>query len=276
MFSSEKMPLILSQTETQQNSDEPAAEKNKTQELYNDTALNWVRTKPSSLSDFTARPAVLEMCEPVAGLKILDLGCGEGYCSRELRQRKAQKVHGIDLSEKMIAAAQAQEAKEPLGITYETNCATNLSQLADGEIDLVVAVFLFNYLTVEQTQQCMTEVARVLRPGGRFIFSVPHPALPYMGQKKPPFYFEVDQQNYFSGRNQLFPGRIWKRDGSSLDVQLVHKTFQDYFETLRGAGFCTLPIVKELHVTPEHLQLDADFFSPITDLPLHVAFEVSK
>jgi ubiquinone/menaquinone biosynthesis C-methylase UbiE len=289
MFPTEKISLILSDQKNPQDSTEKIIEKNhnsqlsvtaveesQTQKLYDETALRWVRTEPSSLSDFTARPVVLDMCEPIAGLQVLDLGCGEGYCSRQLKQRGAKTVHGMDLSEKMIAAAKAQENKYPLGISYEVNCATNLNQLADEEIDLVVAVFLFNYLTVDQTQQCMTEVFRILRPGGRFVFSVPHPALPYMREKNPPFYFQVDQNNYFSGRDHLFPGRIWKLDGSWLDVQLVHKTFQDYFETLKAAGFRTLPVVKELHVLPEHLQLNSEFFSPLIDLPLHVAFEVSK
>lgn len=289
MFPAEKIPLISSHAKKHhadrskvvgknQNSTSLTAltSKEKTKELYDDTASRWIRNEPSSLSDFTARPAVISMCEPVAGLRILDLGCGEGYCSRELRQRGAKEVHGIDLSESMIAAAKAQETKHPLGISYEVNCATNLDRLADGEFDLVVAVFLFNYLTVEQTQKCMAEVFKVIRPGGRFIFSIPHPALPYMGEKKPPFYFNVDRNNYFSGRDNLFSGRIWKRDGSWLDVQLIHKTFQDYFEALGSAGFSSLPVIKELHVMPEHLQLDAEFFSPIDDLPLHVAFEVSK
>ncbi len=276
MFPARKIFSTLSHIENNQDSELQVAENLETKKLYDETALRWVRTEPTSLSDFTARPAIIEMCEPIAGLKVLDLGCGEGYCSRELRRRNAESVHGIDLSAEMITAAKAQEAKEPLGISYEANCATDLSQLADGDLDLVVAVFLFNYLTVEQTQQCMSEVLRVLRPGGQFVFSVPHPLLPYMGHKEPPFYFQVEQRNYFSGRNQLFPGRIWKRDGSWLDVQLVHKTFQDYFETLRNAGFSSLPVVKELHVMPEHLLLDNEFFSPIVNLPLHVAFEISK
>jgi ubiquinone/menaquinone biosynthesis C-methylase UbiE len=289
MFPTEKTSLVLSNQKESQSTTEKIIEKNhnsklsetaveesQTQKLYDETALRWVRTEPSSLSDFTARPVVLDMCEPISGLQVLDLGCGEGYCSRQLKQRGAKSVHGMDLSQEMIAAAKAQENKDSLGISYEVNCATHLNQLADAEIDLVVAVFLFNYLTVEQTQQCMTEVFRVLRPGGRFVFSVPHPALPYMSEKNPPFYFQVEQNNYFSGRDQLFPGRIWKLDGSWLDVQLVHKTFQDYFETMKAAGFRTLPVVKELHVLPEHLELNHEFFSPLIDLPLHVAFEVSK
>ena len=42
--------------------------------------LEWVQ----SLSDFTGRPVVLQMCEPIIAADILDLGCGEGYFSRLL------------------------------------------------------------------------------------------------------------------------------------------------------------------------------------------------
>lgn len=253
-----------------------STKQNITKELYNSNASSWVRGEPSSLSDFTARPAILAMCEPLANTKVLDLGCGEGYCSRQLRQRGAKEVRGIDLSEAMIAAAKTQEEQQPLGINYQTGCATKLDSFADGEIDLVVAVFLFNYLTIEQTQQCMSEVFRILAAGGRFIFSVPHPAFPYMGQTEYPFYFQVEGNNYFSARDRLFSGRIWKRDGNWLGVQLVHKTLQDYFEALQKAGFSTMPKIKELHVQKEHLELDPAFFSSLVDLPLHLAFEISK
>ncbi|MEH2297965.1 MAG: methyltransferase domain-containing protein [Nostoc sp.] len=248
---------------------------NLTKNLYNRTASEWIRGEPISLSDFTARPFLLELCEPIAGLRVLDIGCGEGYCSRELRRRSAAQVHGIDLSQAMIAAANLQELEDPLGISYEVGCATNLKQFNDGEIDLVVAVFLFNYLTISQTQECMAEVARILRPGGRFVFSVPHPSFPYMREAAYPFYFQVEGTGYFSKRDQQFPGRIWKRDGSWLNVQLIHKTLEDYFNALKIAGFNTMPILQELRVTPEHIALDESFFSPLLDQPLHLAIQVS-
>ena len=247
-----------------------------TKNLYNRTASQWIREEPSVLSDFTARPFVLELCEPVAGLRVLDLGCGEGYCSRELRRRGAVQVDGIDISESMIAAAYQQEVKDTLGIHYQVGCATNLKQFGDCEIDLVVAVFLFNYLTTQQTQQCMAEVARILRPGGRFVFSVPHPSFAYMREAAYPFYFEVEGKGYFSQRDQQIPGRIWKRDGSWLNIQLVHKTLEDYFDALKSAGFNTMPTLKELRVTPEHIALDESFFSPLIDLPLHLVIQVSQ
>ncbi|EKQ67576.1 methylase involved in ubiquinone/menaquinone biosynthesis [Leptolyngbyaceae cyanobacterium JSC-12] len=247
-----------------------------TRDLYDKTASKWVRGEPSSLSDFTARPAILALCEPVSGLRVLDLGCGEGYCSRELRRRGARQVFGMDLSQGMIAAARSQEADDCLGIHYEVGCATNLSQFGDRELDLVVAVFLFNYLTIEQTRQCMAEVARILQPGGQFIFSVPHPAFPYMRPAEYPFYFQVEGAGYFSQRDRQFPGRIWKRDGSWLDVQLVHKTLEDYFDALKAAGFSSMPTLRELKVQPDHVELDESFFKPLVDYPLHLAIQISR
>lgn len=176
----------------------------------------------------------------------------------------------------MIEAAKLQEVEHPLSISYEVGCATNLKRFDDSEIDLVVAVFLFNYLTISQTQECMAEVARILRPGGRFVFSVPHPSFPYMREAAYPFYFQVEGAGYFSNRDQQFPGRIWKRDGSWLNVQLIHKTLEDYFNALRIAGFNTMPILQELRVTSEHIAVDKSFFSPLLDQPLHLALQILR
>ncbi len=246
-----------------------------TKELYDETASAWKRDEPSSLSDYTARPAVFELCEPVAGKRVLDLGCGEGYCARELRRRGAD-ISGIDISEKMIEGAIAAEREKKMGISYAVGNATQLVGVADGSVDLALAVFLFNYLDVKQTLQCMTEVARVLKKGGHFVFSIPHPCFPYMRTPARPFYFDVAGTGYFKGRDGRFSGKIWRRGGQGLDVQLVHKTFEDYFECLGQAGFRHMPLVHELHVLPEHIELDPDFFGPLADVPLHVAFKVER
>jgi 2-polyprenyl-3-methyl-5-hydroxy-6-metoxy-1,4-benzoquinol methylase len=247
-----------------------------TKTLYDQSADRWIRSEATSLSDFTARPIVLGMCEPLEQISVLDLGCGEGYCSRELKRRGADHVYGIDLSEGMILAAQQQDTIDHLGIKYESRCATDLSHIQDASFDRVLAVFLFNYLTVEQMNQCMSEVFRVLRPGGKFIFSVPHPSFPFMRSPEYPFYFDVGDAGYFSQCDQQFPGRIWKRDGTWLDVQLVHKPLETYFDSLRNSGFRTMPLVRELRVTPEHVQFDPAFFQPLFDYPLHLAIQVSR
>lgn len=245
-------------------------------ELYDDSVGSWARTQPSSLSDFTARPSVLEMCEPLEGLRVLDLGCGEGYCSRALRRAGAAEVHGLDVSSGMVEAAKHEEAREPLGISYETGDATDLRRVHTHHFERVLAMFLFNYLTTDQTRACMLEVARVLPPGGRFVFAVPHPSLPWLRDHSRPFYFDVGGSGYFEARNTRWPGKIWKRDGTQLEVQLVHKTLEDYFEALTAAGFERMPRVRELHVTPEILAVDPAFFRPLGETPLHLAISVER
>jgi len=245
-----------------------------TRTLYDQTATNWSRQQPSSLSDYTARPQVMALCEPLAGKHVLDLGCGEGYCSRMLRRRGAEVV-GLDVSERMIELARQAELAQPLGIRYDTADAVT-ADLGNASVDLVVAVFLFNYLGVDQMHKTMANVHRMLRPGGSFVFAVPHPAFAFMREPAAPFYFDIGSAGYFSDRNSLFSGRIWKRDGSALDVQLVHKTLEDYFEGLRKAGFATMPTVAELTVTREMVDIDEDFFGPLFDLPLHMAVKVTR
>ena len=244
--------------------------------LYDASAQAWARLEPSSLSDFTARPAVLSMCAPCAGARVLDLGCGEGYCARKLRRAGAVEVLGIDISAGMIAAAIGEEQRAPLGIHYRQGDATDLGDLETEAYDLAVAVFLFNYLPRDAMRICMREVRRLLRPGGRFVFSVPHPAFPFMRAPAPPFYFDLGGESYYTACDRRFPGKIWKRDGSALEVQVVHKTLEDYFHALRKAGFETLPEVRELGVTQELVQMDAAFFGPLLGVPLHLAISVSR
>lgn len=247
-----------------------------TAQLYDRASGDWQRTEPILLSDFTARPFLLAWCDPVGGLDVLDLGCGEGYFARQLKQKGAARIRGVDVSAEMVRAAAAREQDERLGIDYEVGDATDLSRFADASFDLCVAVFLFNYLDLDATRTTLRGISRVLRPGGRFVFAVPHPSLPFLGHKIAPFYFDPNGQGYFSGRDRQFEGRIWRRDGKSVPVRCVHKTFEDYLAALAAAGFTRMPDVAELRATEAHLALDPDWFGPLRDQPLHLAFRLQK
>tara|TARA_R110002096_G_scaffold99396_5_gene220203 strand:+ start:1386 stop:2141 length:756 start_codon:yes stop_codon:yes gene_type:complete len=247
-----------------------------TKQLYNDASNDWQRTEPILLSDFTARPFLLKWSEPATGLDVLDLGCGEGYFSRALKRRGAGSILGIDVSEEMVRGAQQRESQEQLGIQYRAGDATDLSNIDSEGFDLCVAVFLFNYLSLEQTRHTMCEVHRLLRPGGRFIFAVPHPSLPFLGENVAPFYFDPEGKGYYSGRDRQFEGEIWRKDGKSVRVRSVHKNLEDYFGALAGAGFTQMPEITELRATEEHLQSDPEWFGPLQDKPLHLAFRLTK
>lgn len=248
---------------------------NNTKSLYDGQANHWQRTGPVLLSDYSARPFVMNLCEPLQGNTLLDIGCGEGYVGRELLKRGAAHIHGIDISDAMIAKAEEEKHKQDISnASYEVR---DIRDLRDGEFQVttVLAMFLFNYLNANDTAEVMKKAYSQIKPGGHFIFSVPHPSIAFLKQDKFPFYFEK-KGGYFSGRNVLFPGEIWRRDGISVGVQSVHKTFEDYFTAMRIAGFTSMPEVYELHITDEHVKLDPAFFTPLIDLPLHIAFKVKK
>ena len=246
-----------------------------TSELYDGESPSWARTEPVLLSDYTARPFILETVSPVDGARVLDLGCGEGYVSRQLATQAPARLLSVDISSGMIDLARAAEEDAPLGIDYRVASATELD--LDEEFDLVLAVFLFNYLTCDEMGAVLEKVHRHLAPGGRFLFTAPHPSFPFLDRPaEPPFFFDTEGLDYFSARDHQLEGRIWRRDGESVPVRCVHKPMDEYFRALESAGFTAAPRVTELSVTPEHLELDSKFFGPLRGLPLHVAFEVSR
>ena len=251
-----------------------------TRDLYDRSADNWGREEQLLLSDFTARPRVLEAVGDVSGLTVWDLGCGEGFVGRRLAMGKPARVEGFDLSPEMIRLANAQagalsaEAGGPLH--YRAVDLSDPEQFPDGDCDVAIAVFLFNYLTVAEMQSVMSRVRTALRAEGTFAFTVPHPSLAFLRPTQPPFYIEPKQHTYLGSRDVTFQGRIWRRDGVSNEIRSVHKTFTDYFSALKNAGWSRLPEVEELGVTQEHLDTDPEFFTPLSGMPLHILFRLCK
>nr|VFK57053.1 MAG: Globin [Candidatus Kentron sp. TUN] len=262
--------------------------------LYDAESQRWARNKPTCLSDFTARPWVFAMCEPhiTPNTRLLDIGCGEGYCTRVLHDLGAQKPVGVDISEQMIHIAKSIESRNKQGITYIHGNACQVhsllanhfleigltdKQLIDAHFDLVTAVFLFNYQTIEEMYDVGHQVYTLLRPGGRFVFTVPHPSLRYWDrQEEPPFFLRKEgSRGYFADRDTRIPGVIYTRDGVPLDIQSVHKNIQDYIAFIVEAGFIVEEI-RELGVTDSLIDEDPTFFEPLQGIPLHLAIKVIK
>lgn len=241
-----------------------------TQDIYNQAAAQWVRTEKVLLSDFTARPFALAAMEPLTAATVLDLGCGEGYLARQMRQRGAESVLGIELSEEMVSRAQSGAMDS--GLVWQQGSATELDHLSDASYDRIAAIFLFNYLTRQEMTTVLIQARRLLKPGGRFVFTVPHPSLPWLRAQEYPFFFAAEDALYMEDCDRTLEGQIWRRDDISVPVRCVHKTLEDYFVALAAAGWTKLPTIKELAVQPEHIELDSKFFGPLLGTPLHILF----
>ena len=144
---------------------------------YDQIAGQYKRAKLHPWRTHIERHTLLRLAGDLTGKAVIDLACGEGYYTRELRRRGAASVVGVDLSHGMLALAQAEEGRRPLGIEYRVGDAKALE--AGGEFDLVFAAYLLNYArTAEELTQMCRAVARALRPGGRFVTVNNHPADP--------------------------------------------------------------------------------------------------
>ena len=125
-----------------------------------------------------ARMGGLHRCEEYLFAKyvrpgdaILDIGVGAGRTAPHLAPGASLYV-GIDYSQAMVDAARRRFP----GLDFRWGDAANLFDFEEGRFDLVV--FSFNgmsYLPSDETRgSAFGETARVLKPGGKFIFSVPN------------------------------------------------------------------------------------------------------
>lgn len=115
------------------------------------------------------------------GERLLDIGCGNGALARRMAARGA-RVLGVDFSERFIDLARGHGTPEGPDIAYATCNATDASALrsiAGAPFDAVTANMVLMDL-VDLAPLAMA-LPRLLRPGGRFVFSVLHPCFNQAG-----------------------------------------------------------------------------------------------
>lgn len=195
---------------------------------------------------------------------------------------------GSDISSEMIkgASAIAKSQGDESAFHYYTSSSLDLLKNIEiertkegiqipNEFDVAIAVFLFNYLTTEEMQSTIQQIYEALKPGGIFVFSVPHPSMIYCHNKDAIFRLESEGKGYFSSRNEKILGHISTIDGTKLNIMSVHKTLRDYFQAIQKAGFEILDM-EEAAVKEDHMKMNPDFFESVNDRPLHLVFKLRK
>jgi ubiquinone/menaquinone biosynthesis C-methylase UbiE len=97
---------------------------------------------------------------------VLELGCGIGAVAAFLSETYNMKVWGIDYDHEQIRIARKRHPENE-NLIYQVEDATHLS-FQEARFDLVISQNVFHHLSKWQT--AVTEVARVLRPGGFFLW----------------------------------------------------------------------------------------------------------
>jgi ubiquinone/menaquinone biosynthesis C-methylase UbiE len=101
------------------------------------------------------------------GLKVLDLGCGDGTTALPAARLGAD-VLGVDIASNLVDAGNKRAEEESLAnCHFQEGDATNLHELADHSFDLVVSIF--GVMFAPKPFDVAKEMMRVARPGGRII-----------------------------------------------------------------------------------------------------------
>jgi SAM-dependent methyltransferase len=101
------------------------------------------------------------------GLKVLDLGCGDGTTAVPAARLGAD-VLGVDIASNLVEAGNARA--QSLGLTnlrFQEGDASDLNELADDTFDLVVSIF--GAMFAPKPFDVAKEMVRVTRPGGRIV-----------------------------------------------------------------------------------------------------------
>lgn len=125
----------------------------------------WRSSRLGQITDALEQQLILELLGSVAGKTLLDVGCGDGAFTAELARRGAL-VTGLDPDPVMIAAARQRDKGKTTQLRLIQGRVEALP-FHDNSFDYTLSVTTLCF--VQEAQRAITEMARVLKPGGRLV-----------------------------------------------------------------------------------------------------------
>lgn len=110
----------------------------------------------------------IESIQPVAGLKVLDVGCGGGILSEALALRGAQ-ITGIDLAEQALEVAKLHALESQVEINYKKSSVEELAESAPGSFDVITCMEMMEH--VPAPDSVLLAIAKLVKPGGHIFLS---------------------------------------------------------------------------------------------------------
>jgi ubiquinone/menaquinone biosynthesis C-methylase UbiE len=154
----------------------PGDAKAKVEALFDSLAPEYVRERERQFSFLSQKRIVMELLRGQRG-RLLEVGCGPGAMLPDLLAMGFE-VHGIDVSAEMIRSAEQRIAAHALA----SRCRLRIGDVerlrySDASFDAVLSMGVLEYLPNHAT--ALHEIARVLKPGGQLVLTVPNQASAY-------------------------------------------------------------------------------------------------
>ena len=105
---------------------------------------------------------------PLAGKKVIDVGCGGGILAESMA-RKSAHVTGIDLSEKALKVADLHGLESGIAVRYEEITAEQMAERESSQYDVVTCMEMLEH--VPNPTSIVLACAKLVKPGGHVFFS---------------------------------------------------------------------------------------------------------
>lgn len=200
---------------------------------YNAIAKEYQASKLLPWRKYVESHTFFQLAGDMTNLDVLDLACGEGFYTRQIKYRGAAHVTGVDISDGMIRLAQEAEEQNPIGLTY--HCQDALSLNLGKQFDLICASYLLNYArNADELSQMSQVIANHLKPGGRFITINSNPD--YRGEVAVMFPYGFTRENDSYSEGAAITYRFYQADASHIAVTNYHLEKATHETALQGAG----------------------------------------
>jgi len=161
--------------------------------------------------------------------RVLDIGTGEGQLARALRGAHGSALVGIDPTANQIAEARRRGG----GVSYARAGAMDLP-FGHASFDAAVACLVFEH--IDELDRAVGEVARVLRPGGRFVLMLNHPLLQTPGSGWIDDQILDPPEQYWRIGPYLSEGSTLEQVEAGVYIRFVHRPLGRYLNAMADAG----------------------------------------
>jgi SAM-dependent methyltransferase len=189
-------------------------------------------------------PTLAALLPPLAGARVVDLGCGYGWFSAHAADAGAASVLGLDVSERMLHRALTLNARP--AVSYRREDLETVTLPAEA-FDLAFSALTLHY--VADLPRLLKEIARALVPGGVLVASLEHPI--YTSPRQPGWN-EAPSGGRVWGLDAYFHEGRRETDWLAKGVIKHHRTIETLLAGLTEAGLGFERLV-EYHPSPELL-----------------------
>lgn len=198
------------------------------------------------------------------GKSAIELGCGGAQFGIAVAERGAE-VTGVDISEEQLAYARNLADEHDRDIELIESSVTDVP-VADETYDLAFSAWAFQW--VEDLRSCFDEAYRVLKDGGRFVFSVDHP-----------YYKIVDHETHDFERS-YFDDSPRREYSEALDAEMVvyGRKVSEVVNRLIAAGFTIDEIREPGYEDPDEYESTFGSFQPelMAKVPPTIVYSARK